>query len=91
MLNKFLIRSIERYQRTLSPKLYDRGVRCIFEQSCSNYAIAVLEQRNTATACIQLALAEQRLFLLKTKAFKRYVEEAAIHLKSAKRHAQSLR
>jgi putative membrane protein insertion efficiency factor len=52
MLNKFLIRSIERYQRTLSPKLYDRGIRCIFEQSCSNYAIAVLEQRSTATACI---------------------------------------
>ena len=41
-------------------------------------------------ACIKLALAEQRLFLLKTKAFKRYVEEAAIHLKSAKRHAQAL-
>jgi putative membrane protein insertion efficiency factor len=52
MLNKFLIRSIERYQKTLSPKLYDRGVRCIFEQSCSNYAIVVLEQRSTATACI---------------------------------------
>ena len=55
MLNKFLIRSIERYQKTLSPKLYDRGVRCIFEQSCSNYAIAVLEQRSTATACILIA------------------------------------
>ena len=51
MLKIFLIRSIRRYQEKLSPKLYDRGVRCIFEPSCSNYAITVLEQRNTAIAC----------------------------------------
>jgi hypothetical protein len=41
-------------------------------------------------AHIKLALAEQKLFLLKTEAFKRYVEGAAIHLKSAKRHAHAL-
>ena len=52
MLKTFLIRSIRRYQETLSPKLYERGVRCIFEQSCSNYAIAVLEHRSTLTACV---------------------------------------
>ena len=52
MLKQFLICSIERYQETLSPKLYERGVRCIFEQSCSHYAIAILKQRNTATAVI---------------------------------------
>ena len=52
MLKIFLIRSIRRYQETLSPKLYERGVRCIFEQSCSNYAIAVLEHRSTLTACV---------------------------------------
>ena len=52
MLKIFLIRAIRRYQETLSPKLYERGVRCIFEQSCSNYAIAVLEHRSTLTACV---------------------------------------
>ena len=52
MLKLFLIRSIRRYQETLSPKLYDRGVRCIFERSCSNYAIAALEHRGTLTACV---------------------------------------
>ena len=52
MLKIILIRSIRRYQETLSPKLYERGVRCIFEQSCSNYAIAVLEHRSTLTACV---------------------------------------
>ena len=52
MIKNYLIRVIKRYQETLSPKLYDRRVRCIFEQSCSHYAVATLERWNTPTACV---------------------------------------
>jgi putative membrane protein insertion efficiency factor len=52
MIKRFLINSIQRYQETLSPRLYDRGVRCIYAQSCSHYAIAILERRNSLVACM---------------------------------------
>jgi putative membrane protein insertion efficiency factor len=52
MLKRFLIRSIEGYQDTLSPLLRDRGVQCIFEQSCSRYAIVVVQRSSTPVACV---------------------------------------
>jgi hypothetical protein len=42
-------------------------------------------------AHVELGLVQLKLFRLKTEAFERYVEEAAVHLKSAQRHAQVLK
>lgn len=45
-MNKIIINLIKRYQKNTSPKLYDRGVRCIFNPSCSQHGINVLEKYN---------------------------------------------
>ena len=38
---EFLMAGIEKYQKDISPKL---NVRCLFEPSCSNYAIGVIQK-----------------------------------------------
>lgn len=55
-LNKYmknkLINLIKRYQKELSPKLEARGVKCIFERSCSKHAVDVLERHNVLVALV---------------------------------------
>jgi uncharacterized protein len=57
-MKKVLIKSIKRYQRTLSPKLRDRGVRCLFVPSCSQYAVICFQRYNIVKA---LALSSWQL------------------------------
>ncbi len=44
MLNYFFINLLRKYQRVLSPKLRQRGIKCLFEPSCSQYAIDCLQK-----------------------------------------------
>ena len=57
-MKNLMIKAIKKYQVTLSPKLHERGVRCLFDPSCSQYAINVLETHNVI---IGLALIVYRL------------------------------
>lgn len=43
------------YQRTLSPWLALRGVRCRFEPTCSHYALASIEQRGAVVGAVRAA------------------------------------
>jgi len=54
-MNQFLIKGIKKYQATLSVKLHDRGVMCLFEPSCSHYAIKALENHNIFIAVPMIA------------------------------------
>ena len=51
-MKKYAIHLIHRYQVEISPELKARGVRCIFETSCSHYAVEVLERHNFLTAIV---------------------------------------
>ena len=49
-MKKILIRLIKKYQIKISPKLKENGARCLFDPSCSNYALIVLEKHNVIIA-----------------------------------------
>ena len=51
-MNVMLISLIKRYQENISPKLQERGVRCLFKQSCSHYAVDKLKNNNIFLAII---------------------------------------
>lgn len=51
-MKKFTIHLIHRYQKEISPELQARGVRCIFETSCSHYAVEALERHNFLTGIV---------------------------------------
>ena len=52
MRNKTLVNLVKKYQHEISPKLEERGVKCIHEKSCSKYAVDVLEKHNVLTAMV---------------------------------------
>ncbi len=43
-MKSYFIKLIKKYQRDWSPKLQERGVKCLFDPSCSNYAIHTLNK-----------------------------------------------
>ncbi len=53
-INSFFIGLIRKYQKDISPQLQKMGVRCLFEQSCSHYAIHCLENHNFITASFRI-------------------------------------
>lgn len=51
-MKKIFINLIKKYQIEISPILKKRGAKCLFNPSCSNYALIVLEKYNTIIALI---------------------------------------
>jgi len=51
-MKKIFINLIKKYQKELSPYLSDHGVACLFNPSCSNYALICLEKHNVIIALI---------------------------------------
>lgn len=51
-MKNLAIHLIKKYQIKISPKLQERGMRCLFNPSCSNYALICLEKYNVIIAII---------------------------------------
>ena len=57
-MKQLFIQLIKKYQRSWSPYLAERGVRCLYEPSCSQYA---LESFNSHSTFVALGMTVARL------------------------------
>lgn len=51
-MQKIAIKAIKYYQSHWSPKLAERGVHCIYETTCSQYALSKFQKHNIFLASI---------------------------------------
>jgi len=51
-MQNLAIKAIRHYQSHWSPKLAERGVQCIYETTCSQYALSKFQKHNIFLASI---------------------------------------
>jgi len=54
MIKQILLNWLKKYQKDWSPKLQKRGVKCIYDLSCSHYAVKVIKEKTTPKALIMI-------------------------------------
>jgi len=58
-VKKYLLELLQKYQKNISPYFKKNGYHCVFQQTCSQYAVETLKKNNIVTAIIFITI---RLF-----------------------------